>query len=1318
MKTIKKLQKTFIVFLILLVSGAINVGAALAYELVATPEFTANAEGGVLNVKPGEEVGFKINLSADIHQRQTSGTLSVDTQYNLNANNTFSSSKPSNSISFGGSNNFKHQVNAKLFVSKDAKPGTFNIPVKVDITNTGTGAGNNLNNDTVDFITVKVLSNDTPPPVVKITNPADGGYYKTSDLPAQPEFDVVEENSYTTAVTNYSTAEGTHTVTVTATDNAGNKGSDSVTYTVDNTAPVIGSQLVDGGVYNAEAIEALGEKYYSIEEPNLKDSTASALSTKEGAHKAVITAVDKAGNSAEKTINYIVDNTVPTITFKFDDGGFYTSEAFKKFDPYYVVEDDNLDTVTPDKAELKEGSHTVKVSATDLAGNKNSASAGYTIDDTAPEVNIYLEEGKYYNAEALSNVGEFYSVHDTNLLETVAEGFGTKDGAHNASVNATDKAGNETTKSVSYVVDTKSPVITIKEDKLANGGFYQSSYLENLDKFFTVEDDNLADVEVSDLNLKDGNHTFTITAFDKAGNKSTESVSYTVDNEAPTISFNLEANGFYKSENLPENYFTASDNNEVVSVVSDELNKEEGTHTLEVTAVDAAGNSTTRTITYTVDATAPIVTITAPEDGGFYQSANLPDEVQFDVEETHAYTTNVLNWNTETEGEHTVTVVATDAAGNTGQASVTYTVDNIKPVISSLLVDGGVYNAETLKELGQYYEVTDLNLVEESVSASELQLEEGNYTAVITAEDKAGNKAKKEINYTVDNTAPEITFTFKDEKHYTSEDFEELAPWYHVSDNHLVKESVKATGLSFKEGNHEVTVSAKDLAGNSNTQSASYTLDDTAPVVTVSLEEGKYYNLDALEALGQYWNASDENLADVTASPLATEDGTHTATVTAVDFAGNETTVSVEYHVDNTPPVIVIDGDKLANGGFYNAEYLQNLEDVYSIVDANPHTDSATDFIFTEGTHEFTVTAVDKAGNEAEKTISYTVDNTPPAIEFNLTNGGVYSADTLKELGSYYSVTDNHDGVTVDASGLITDKDGTYTLEVTATDKAGNSTTRSVTYTVDNTAPEVSFNLTQGGHYTSAALTKALEGHDGYFNASDKHLTEVNADELKTSEGKHTVTVIAEDAAGNTTTKSLTYVVDNTAPVIHGVKGLKDGQRFIVGQDVSLQPEVTDNLDANPVVKAAEKLDTSKAGSFTYSVSAQDKAGNSSSLDLNYEVYSYSGVLNPVKADGSSAFKRNSTVPVKFEISNGTEYITDAAATLHLNKLSDKEGGELIEADSTSAASTGNFFRNSGNQYIFNLGTRNLNEGEYKGTITIELDGTKSAQEFYFNIRK
>ncbi|WP_422123358.1 PxKF domain-containing protein [Planococcus sp. X10-3] len=1309
----KKAVRLFAVLMILMLSGVLTTISAIAYELVVVPEFQVTTDK-VIELKKGETTKINILLSySNAHHNNTKGTISVDSLFEIQGDHV-SSSVPK-SVSFEGAS-FESIVEGTINIG-NANPGTYELQVNTVITNTGNG-NHKLENYQSDKISVRVLPSDTTAPVVNITNPADGGFYNSAELPDEPAFTVTDESGYDSSISGWSKSEGTHLLTVSATDAHENLGSASVTYTVDDTPPTITTQIEDGGVYNSASLEDLVDSYYTVSDSNLESFFGDPLSLEDGEQSVKIVAADKAGNQSDKVISYMIDNESPAITFQFQDGGFYTSDNFQKFNPYFEVTDSNLDSnsITASDAGLAEGTQTVTVSAADQAGNSNSASASYTIDDTKPEVTFNLIDGFYYNESALAAVGEFYTVSDLNLFSSDATGFGSADGNYTAVVTAQDKAGNVTGKTVSYVVDTTSPTIQFDAEKLANGGFYQSAYLENLADFYSIEDTNLdeASTTVSSFETAEGTHTFSVSAMDKAGNRSVETVSYTVDNSAPELVFNVEEGAFYKSSDLPETYFSASDNNKLTSVVADSFNKTEGTHVLEVTLMDAAGNSTTGTVSYTVDDTAPVVSISEPADGGFYNSADLPDQLKFTVDETHSFTTNILGWNKETEGTHTATVAATDVVGNIGEAFVTYTVDNTSPEITSVLVNGGYYNAETLQSLGVYYEVSDLNLKDESVIASELVLTEGPQTAVIKAVDKAGNSSEKTIEYTVDNTKPTIAFQFNDGGFYTTEDFTAFDPYYTVEDENLDEGSIEDSGVSFAEGQNSLTVSASDLAKNANSATADYTIDNTDPEVSVTLEEGKYYNLGSLEALGQYWSATDANLEGVDADKLATTDGAHTATVTAIDKAGNTTEVSVNYIVDNTPPAILFDESVLKDGGFYTASYLDALvEKPYSVVDANPASDSASEFVYEEGTHDYTVTATDQAGNVTAKTISYHVDNTAPVIQIDLAENGVYTSQYLNDFGQYYAVSDNsNETVQATADQLETGTDGTFTATVTATDLAGNSSSAAVTYTVDDTNPEITFQLVEGKHYTSASLEAAVTGHENYYTASDTHLISVQGDPLETAEGKHELSVEAVDAAGNKTTAFISYVVDNTAPTFSGLQGLFDGQRFLTGQDVDVIPVIADNFDENISVETV-KLDTSKTGKQTVTVTATDQAGNSASYTMSYHVYDFSGVLQPFKADGKNVFQKNRTVPVKFQIFDGSNYVQDASATIHLVKVSDTAEDGEIQVTSTSGASVGNLFRydSKDEQYIFNLGTKELEKVQYKAVITITLDGNKIYKE-------
>jgi hypothetical protein len=104
-------------------------------------------------------------------------------------------------------------------------------------------------------------------------------------------------------------------------------------------------------------------------------------------------------------------------------------------------------------------------------------------------------------------------------------------------------------------------------------------------------------------------------------------------------------------------------------------------------------------------------------------------------------------------------------------------------------------------------------------------------------------------------------------------------------------------------------------------------------------------------------------------------------------------------------------------------------------------------------------------------------------------------------------------------------------------------------------------------------------------------------------------------------------------------------------------------------------------------------------------VYQYSGVLQPINADGTSLLKAGSTIPVKFTLKDYSgAYVSTANATISYAKLTSNGFETDVKANSTSAAVTGNEFRydSTSNQYIFNMSTNGLTEGTYRLTITLD----------------
>jgi hypothetical protein len=193
-----------------------------------------------------------------------------------------------------------------------------------------------------------------------------------------------------------------------------------------------------------------------------------------------------------------------------------------------------------------------------------------------------------------------------------------------------------------------------------------------------------------------GTHTITITATDSAGNTSTATTTFTVnDTTAPSLSapanvtVNTGAGAIACGAVVTEAQLgaaTATDNAGTVSISRDGVPSGNifpvGTTTVTYTATDGSGNSTQATQTVTViDNTAPSLTAPAPATAtaAFNGLAAVPNVL--------AATTASDNCGPVTLsqspvagtlvgiGTHTITITATDAAGNTSVATTTFTVN-------------------------------------------------------------------------------------------------------------------------------------------------------------------------------------------------------------------------------------------------------------------------------------------------------------------------------------------------------------------------------------------------------------------------------------------------------------------------------------------------------------------------------------------------------------------------------------------------------------------------------------------------------------------
>jgi microsomal dipeptidase-like Zn-dependent dipeptidase len=188
--------------------------------------------------------------------------------------------------------------------------------------------------------------------------------------------------------------------------------------------------------------------------------------------------------------------------------------------------------------------------------------------------------------------------------------------------------------------------------------------------------------------------------------------------------------------------------------------------------------------------------------------------------------------------------------------------------------------------------------------------------------------------------------------------------------------------LRFEEGRSVVLFTARDLAGNANPlQSAGVRLDLTAPTVTASAAPAPngngwnntdvtvtYSGTDALSGIGACDSPSILNAGGAGQS----------ASGSCADRAGNTASATASgINIDKSPPAITV------NSPAHLAEFVlaQSVLAGWSAADTLSGVDSATGTVpsgtpidtSSTGTHSFTVHAVDKAGNPAAVSHTYTV---------------------------------------------------------------------------------------------------------------------------------------------------------------------------------------------------------------------------------------------------------------------------------------------------------------------------------------------------------
>ncbi len=208
--------------------------------------------------------------------------------------------------------------------------------------------------------------------------------------------------------------------------------------------------------------------------------------------------------------------------------------------------------------------------------------------------------------------------------------------------------------------------------------------------------------------------------------------------------------------------------------------------------------------------------------------------------------------------------------------------------------------------------------------------------------------------------------------------------------------------------------------------------------------------------------------------------------------------------------------------------------------------------------------------------------------------------------------------------------------------------------------------------------------------------------------GTTTLTYTATDGAGNTATAAQHVTVrDTTPPAI--VITVPAATTYALNQAVAASYGCTDAVTPNPScvgsVPNSVGIDTASVGPKSFTVNANDAAGNHSTASVSYSVgYNVCLLYDPTRAARSG-----STLTIKIDLCDAAGANRSASSivvtAIGIRKLSDTTMSEVADAGNANPDSDFRFDAALGG-YIFNLKTTGLTTGTYALAFTATSDAT------------
>jgi len=594
------------------------------------------------------------------------------------------------------------------------------------------------------------------------------------------------------------------------------------------------------------------------------------------------------------------------------------------------------------------------------------------------------------------------------------------------------------------------------------------------------------------------------------------------------------------------------------------------TYTAKLSVKDKAGASSEMIWTFAIETEAPAITDTTPvgvdSTGMPVISAKYADsgtginkdtvKLMVDKQLVEAQITDkgasYISADIMAKGKHVADLSVADMAGNVAQLGWEFSIEEVAPAITDVLPSGTINDdmpvlSAKYSDSGTGIDVKSVvmtlngEVVEATVGEAQASfavkeaLKPGvGYIVGIKVADKAGNIANASSNFRLEGTAPVISGmspsgTVQNVDVAVSANYSDAGAGIDITtalmkvDGVAVNATASASGISYQatkliRGDHTVYVEVADNFGNVGSQSWSFKVEDTPPVISVVEPNGEIN----------------------TATPVIK------ATYSDAGTGVNVASVVLSLNGQILPAI--------ATATQVSFEVLTPLEKGV--------------------TYKVAIQVADKAGNIASKDASFSLETKAPTVSSKLPSGTVSEADAAKGVTISAKLADDGSGINPESAKMWLDgapvmvnataetatyvakglSYGEHNVRLVIADMLGNTTDATWKFSVaDSTPPTVTVvspkenavvgvrpvirisyaDEGSGVDLTSIAVkiddSPVAAGAMAPAKPSDSKVVSAGESsyEVKLSYGPHVLTVVVKDVAGNEATAEVKFMVED-----------------------------------------------------------------------------------------------------------------------------------------------------------------------------------------------